>query len=1291
MFKTNNQQRYIYGFLVLLIVIGCIKALNIIFGNNPVSETTLVYVQATTDEKEFEALSEQQVDGLTDVVNRLCVASYAIKKNNEAVSPLIHQKELAPVSVVEGDYYLAGEFKYNTADNSVRNVIYAAPEVIPQEQVASSIPAARYEVPASTGVSADEKIQRVFVSSSNTQGMCFIHGLGPEEKRETLAPNFFTPENGSYVTTQECNDYIKKTQVLAAFTREQVFYSNATIKKPSNLSCNDAYWMDNFVSFSQVDLDKTKLVAEATKEHAKFYELFFGNNPPVLGTGASQNNLLINAAMGSVIANNPLAQATNSNASQLLCDASTQSNGLAAGQGAVSSKVGQGQSALGAVHNVFLPGGQATSGASQNTADFSRLFAGAFVNDGGQSFAGNTFPFAAHSSNPMVLYNNQLVASKTPELTATAGRVFLSPDCTPTPEDLRRLEEQVSEKLAKDLQAILDSKPHVNVTIEQAPNNAYKICVDGLPIGLSFIIPTQPQQESFRDYSMRIEREYYWLMKFGYLDFIALVLGQDLYVHLAKSNLANPNCQQYLNELAQCLEKIRQNPEIIAQLMAKYDCYQYPGFIGLLKQFPTEYLNTITALEQYLPHAKNGDFESVGRFKRIPKHPALWWMPFPFNRLLGKVIYDHRDVYPLRDFIREEASRLADIEEAKLRKEIDELTRRLQPNIEARERALAKIAQANAILPAENVLHDDDDYDGGGDSTPPEKPRHRIPREEVVLNNLAEVLTSAIVNDQCADVARQGLEWVELARAANKAGDTATFSRFYKRAEALLETLRDDTAKSKSYTLEASVNEFLRKNNLPRATFEQLTGTFIQQALHQEALDTLAQGTALAEVAKDAFFLSNTLGFANGMTAIAMEHIQDRNLLHASGMLDLTLTLINGCDAYVKDYGAVADMIFSEAQFILDVAARAGGILKNRIPALIKGIPVQIGFGVAIGSALAYFSGPLAPYAWAKLLIGGGVLATQLGIYLYKYHELRKKNPLEADAQLAADLIELAATGGVVGFVARHGKVYLELMKKSGQHIQNNLGMEVALEGLGIAGMPGVEISAAVNAAAGQVLPAVTKVVLGGGSAAGAAITNVMFKEAKKIIKKYNKLHKRNPKRAQRFLRSLQVHLQKMQEPGAQNNPYFLYFKQDMKGLKSHLNDTHIFYFEFNKRGKITGYHSKLMGPNSNYQFDGHLLPPNKFGVYKDWYKFNNQRKPCSFFPDHWDKQAILKAINQAIQFENRAYPCKSGLGFIGQTPDGLYIQFWYAKDAQGNWFINSVYPYVEETLSAILQAYPDL
>ncbi|HLR52444.1 MAG TPA: EndoU domain-containing protein [Candidatus Avamphibacillus sp.] len=103
----------------------------------------------------------------------------------------------------------------------------------------------------------------------------------------------------------------------------------------------------------------------------------------------------------------------------------------------------------------------------------------------------------------------------------------------------------------------------------------------------------------------------------------------------------------------------------------------------------------------------------------------------------------------------------------------------------------------------------------------------------------------------------------------------------------------------------------------------------------------------------------------------------------------------------------------------------------------------------------------------------------------------------------------------------------------------------------------------------------------------------------------------------------------------------------------------HIFLGEVNKRKKAVGYHHQSM-------MGGKIIketktPPDKNGVYEAKVIIGNKEKkfPSSFFPEHWDRTDVLKAVREAFENKNQIGNNK----FEGTLSNGMRIQMYLNKD----------------------------
>ena len=111
------------------------------------------------------------------------------------------------------------------------------------------------------------------------------------------------------------------------------------------------------------------------------------------------------------------------------------------------------------------------------------------------------------------------------------------------------------------------------------------------------------------------------------------------------------------------------------------------------------------------------------------------------------------------------------------------------------------------------------------------------------------------------------------------------------------------------------------------------------------------------------------------------------------------------------------------------------------------------------------------------------------------------------------------------------------------------------------------------------------------------------------------------------------------------------------------------------------GYHAKA---ETQHEVFRHIQGPNCFGVYEQEIEINGLRKKTTFFPDSWCTKTVETNLEEAYQFENRVHIDKTG--FIGKTNTGMLIQFWLIPNRESGQHTFIAYPYIEETLAAVLQ-----
>ncbi len=116
-------------------------------------------------------------------------------------------------------------------------------------------------------------------------------------------------------------------------------------------------------------------------------------------------------------------------------------------------------------------------------------------------------------------------------------------------------------------------------------------------------------------------------------------------------------------------------------------------------------------------------------------------------------------------------------------------------------------------------------------------------------------------------------------------------------------------------------------------------------------------------------------------------------------------------------------------------------------------------------------------------------------------------------------------------------------------------------------------------------------------------------------------------------------------------------------------NLRHLFLGEFNKRGKLVGFHHARSYPGRIKEI---IKPCNEHGIYFAKYIYKGKEKLSSFFPDHWDRLTVLKKVSEA--YKN---PVKfKDYSITGITKEGIKIKMYFLKNKTTNkLIINSAYP----------------
>ncbi len=119
----------------------------------------------------------------------------------------------------------------------------------------------------------------------------------------------------------------------------------------------------------------------------------------------------------------------------------------------------------------------------------------------------------------------------------------------------------------------------------------------------------------------------------------------------------------------------------------------------------------------------------------------------------------------------------------------------------------------------------------------------------------------------------------------------------------------------------------------------------------------------------------------------------------------------------------------------------------------------------------------------------------------------------------------------------------------------------------------------------------------------------------------------------------------------------------------------HILEGEVNARGRAVGFHYEGMPGSKGKIIPGTKTPPNQYGVYMAEVEINGILKmsnggKSSFFPQHWNAQQIVDAINEA--FNNKVFLQNTRNTFKGKTSGGMLIEM-----------------FIDNTTNKIISAYP--
>lgn len=110
----------------------------------------------------------------------------------------------------------------------------------------------------------------------------------------------------------------------------------------------------------------------------------------------------------------------------------------------------------------------------------------------------------------------------------------------------------------------------------------------------------------------------------------------------------------------------------------------------------------------------------------------------------------------------------------------------------------------------------------------------------------------------------------------------------------------------------------------------------------------------------------------------------------------------------------------------------------------------------------------------------------------------------------------------------------------------------------------------------------------------------------------------------------------------------------------------HILEGELNQKGQAVGYHYDRLPSKKGEIISGTETSPNEVGIYEaevtvsDVEKQSNGGK-STFFPDQWDTQEVVNAINEA--YDNKTFI--NGNTFEGLTSDGVAIRMYLDDNEQ--------------------------
>lgn len=108
----------------------------------------------------------------------------------------------------------------------------------------------------------------------------------------------------------------------------------------------------------------------------------------------------------------------------------------------------------------------------------------------------------------------------------------------------------------------------------------------------------------------------------------------------------------------------------------------------------------------------------------------------------------------------------------------------------------------------------------------------------------------------------------------------------------------------------------------------------------------------------------------------------------------------------------------------------------------------------------------------------------------------------------------------------------------------------------------------------------------------------------------------------------------------------------------------HILEGELNKKGQAVGFHYNQLPTKKGEIVEGTKTETNELGIYEAKVIVNNVEKTSNkgkstFFPDDWDTQQVVDAINEA--YDNKVFI--SGNTYEGLTADGMVIRMYLDQD----------------------------